>query len=57
MPTLGEFVVPARYLRRGAGVSPKLVDLPPMREGDRLTRAMVERLCHLTGIPKEDFGL
>ena len=45
------------YLRRGASVSPKLVDLPPMREGDRLTRAMVERLCQLTGIPTEDFGV
>ena len=45
------------YLRRGAGVSPRLVELPPIREGDRLTRAMVERLCRLTGIPTEDFGL
>jgi hypothetical protein len=42
------------YLRRGAAVSPKLVELPPIREGDRLTRAMVERLCRLTGIPTED---
>lgn len=45
------------YLRRGAGISAKLVDLPPMREGDRLTRAMVEHLCQLTDIPIEDFGL
>jgi hypothetical protein len=33
------------------------MDLPPMREGDRLTKAMVERLCQLPGIPSEDFGL
>ena len=45
------------YLRRGAGASLKLVDLPPMREGDRLTRTVVERLCQRAGIPKEDFGL
>ena len=45
------------YLRRGTGVSPNLVELPSIREGDRLTRAMVERLCRLTGIPSEDFGL
>jgi hypothetical protein len=32
------------YLRRGAAVSPKLVELPPIREGDRLTRAMVAEL-------------
>src|SRR5262245_4111329 len=32
------------YLRRGTGVSPNLVELPSIREGDRLTRAMVERL-------------
>ena len=32
------------YLRRGAAVSPKLVELPPIREGDRLTKAMVAEL-------------
>ena len=45
------------YLRRGAGASVKLVDLPPIREGDRLTRAAVESLCERAEIPKEDFGL
>lgn len=54
IPELGARLV---YLRRRAGVSPKLVELPPIREGDRLTRSMVERLCRLTGILEEDFGL
>jgi hypothetical protein len=45
------------YLRRGEGQAAKLVDLPPLRESDRLTRAAVESLCQRAGIPKEDFGL
>ena len=45
------------YLRRGEGKLAKLVDLPPVREGDRLTRAAVESLCQRAGIPSEDFGL
>jgi hypothetical protein len=45
------------YLRRGAGSAANLVDLPPMRESDRLTREAVEVLCERAGIPKEDFGL
>src|SRR6266446_9562300 len=31
------------YLRRGVGDFLKLVDLPPIRESDRLTRAAVRR--------------
>jgi len=54
IPELGARIV---YLRRGAGASPKLVDLPLIRESDRLTRAAVESLCQRAGIPKEDFGL
>jgi hypothetical protein len=45
------------YLRRGHGVTLQLVDLPPMRENDRLTRAAVEDLCGRSRIPKEDFGV
>jgi len=45
------------YLRRGAGDFVKLVDLPPIRESDRLTRAAVESLCERADIPREDFGL
>jgi hypothetical protein len=45
------------YLRRGQGSAAKLVDLPPIRETDRLTRAVVESLCDRAGIPREDFGL
>ncbi len=45
------------YLRRGVGELAELVDLPPMREGDRLSRVAVESLCERAGIPKEDFGL
>ena len=52
-----EFGARLVYLRRGADVSSRLVELPPIREGDRLARAMVERLCRLTDIPTEDFGL
>jgi hypothetical protein len=45
------------YVRRGQGASLKLVDLPPIRESDRLTRAATESLCQRANIPKEDFGL
>ena len=45
------------YLRRGKGERAELVDLPPIHEGDRLTRVAVESLCERAGIPKEDFGL
>ena len=45
------------YLRRGGPERAELVDLPPMRESDRLTRAAVESLCERATIPKEDFGL
>ena len=45
------------YLRREMGDALKLVDLPPIRESDRLTRAAVESLCERAGIPREDFGL
>jgi hypothetical protein len=45
------------YLRRGRSGAAELVDLPPMREGDRLTRAAVESLCERAKIPKDDFGL
>jgi hypothetical protein len=45
------------YLRRGAGDTLMLVDLPPLRDNDRLTRATVESLCRRSEIPKEDFGL
>ncbi len=45
------------YLRRGHGNTAKLIDLPPNRESDRLTRALVESLCERTEIPREDFGL
>jgi hypothetical protein len=42
-----------RYLRRGN----QFVDLPDLRNGDRLTRIVVERLCRQAGLPPEDFGL
>lgn len=45
------------YLRRGHGDAAKLVDLPPIREPERLSRAAIESLCTRTGIPLEDFGL
>lgn len=45
------------YLRRGEGQRAELVDLPPIRESDRLTRTAVESLCRRAGIPREDFGL
>ena len=44
------------YLRRGHGDAATLVDLPPSRGNDRLTRAALESLCARTGIPLEDFG-
>jgi hypothetical protein len=45
------------YLRRGSAERVELVDLPPIRESDRLTRATVESLCERAKIPREDFGL
>jgi len=45
------------YLRRGRGNAATLVDLPPIRESDRLTRAVLESLCKRAEIPREDFGL
>jgi hypothetical protein len=45
------------YLKRNReGTSPALVDLPPMRENDRLTRNDLESLCERTGVPREDSG-
>ena len=52
-----EFRTRIIYLRRGRGNTAELVDLPPIRENDRLTRAAVESLCERAGIPTEDFGL
>ena len=54
---ISEFGVRIVYLRRGAGDFVKLVDLPPIRESVRLTRAAVESLCERADIPREDFGL
>ena len=45
------------YLRRGNRERAELVDLPPIRENDRLTRTALESLCERAKIPKEDFGL
>lgn len=46
------------YLRRGKkGADAQLVDVPPGREGQRLTRAVAKGLCTKLGIPPEDFGL
>jgi hypothetical protein len=45
------------YLRRGQSNAVKLVDLPPIRESERLTRAVVESLGDRAEIPGEDFGL
>ena len=45
------------YLRRGKGAAVTLIDLPALRDSDRLTRAATERLCEQAGIPREDFGL
>jgi len=39
------------------GNAAKLVDLPAIRESDRLTRAALESLCERAEIPREDFGL
>ena len=52
-PDLGRIT----FLRRDRKPEPDLVDLPPMPEGQRLTRARLEALCAVSGIPKEDFGL
>ena len=45
------------YLRRRHGHALTLVDLPPIRENDRLARAALESLCARSGIPLEDFGV
>ena len=45
------------YLRRVEGGAAKLIDLPVMRESDRLTKATIESLCERAKIPREDFGL
>ena len=44
------------YLRRGQGEPVRLVDLPPIRESERLTRAALESLCDRAEIPREDFA-
>ena len=54
IPELGARLL---YLRRGSGATAQLVDLPAMRESDRLTREVIEDLCQRSRIPKEDFGL
>jgi hypothetical protein len=45
------------YLRRVRGTAVELVDLPPIHEGDRLTKTAMEDLCQRARIPAEDFGL
>ena len=45
------------YLRRVEGGAAKLIDLPVMRESERLTKATIESLCERAKIPREDFGL
>ena len=45
------------YLRRGKGSAATLIDLPPLRESDRLTRAAIQSLCGRAEMPTEDFGL
>ena len=42
------------YRWRDAG---HFAELPDLRQSDRLTRDVVETLCRLLGIPREDFGL
>jgi hypothetical protein len=54
IPELGVRIV---YLRRGSPTSPKLVELPAMRESDRLARLVLEDLCERSGVLLEDFGL
>jgi hypothetical protein len=54
IPELGARLV---YLRRVRGTAVELVDLPPLRESDRLTRRAIEDLCRRARIPAEDFGL
>jgi len=54
VPGLGRI----KYLRRVRSPgAPELVDLPPMSESQRLTRAGVLSLCARSGVPKGDFGL
>ncbi len=55
--TIGEPGDRIVYLRREKGSDVTVVDLPPFREGVRLTGAVVRGLCRRTGIPEEDFGL
>jgi len=52
-----EFGARLIYLRRRRGATSELVDLPAMRESDRLTREALEDLCQRSRVPKEDFGL
>ena len=54
VPESGERFV---YLKRVRGRTIDLVDLPPNKENERLTRAVAEGLCKKLGIPLEDFGL
>src|SRR5262249_47413573 len=54
IPELGMRLV---YLRRLRGATLELVDLPPMRESDRLARDAIADLCRRARIPAEDFGL
>jgi hypothetical protein len=54
IPELGARIL---YLRRGPASFPKLVELPAVRESERLTRAVLADLCYRSGVPLEDFGL
>jgi hypothetical protein len=54
IPELGARLM---YLRRERCPAVELVDLPPMRESDRLTRRVIEDLCQRARLPEEDFGL
>ena len=56
VPGLGRI----KYLRRADRKRQQgleLVDLPPMPESRRLTRAGVASLCARSRVPMEDFGL
>ena len=54
IPEAGATIV---YLRRGKTEMAQLVELPPVHENARLTRALVVSLCETADIPPEDFGL